>query len=140
MLRTVLGVVVGVLALPALVSAQAPRAPDAGAARGKAMHFQGEVVRPAADVARTVGDINHNQADGSKAEDHKDAQEGPDVDEGPSSNGGSDVDEGPDVNEGADVGEGPNDTAQAQGEGDEENGSDTPPAPGQSSRIGRHKP
>ena len=104
------------------------------------MHFQGDVVRPAADVARTVGDIDHNQADGNKAEDHKDAQEGPDVDEGPEANEGADVDQGPDVNDGPDVEDGPNDTVQSQGEGDEETGPDTPPASGQKSVISRHQP
>ncbi len=141
MLRALFGVVAAMLALPAILAAQAPKPSNAGAARGRATQFQGEVVRPAADAARTVGDVGHNQADGNKAEDHKDAQEGPDVDEGPNSHEGSDVDEGPDVNEGPDVEEGPNDAAQAQGEGDQQDGeSDTPPAAGQRSRVGRHKP
>jgi len=116
MVRRLLGFAAGLLALPALLAAQTPRTPATGAVHGKATQFLGEVVRPAAQAARTVGDIDHNQADGDKVEDQKDAKEGPDVDEGP------------DVKEGPDVAEDHNDAAQSQGEGDEQNESgDTPP-------------
>lgn len=139
MFGRLLGVAAALLALPALLAAQTPKTPNAGAVHGRATQFQGEVVRPA-EAARTVGDVDHNQAGGDKAEDQRDAHEGPDVDEGPNAHEGSDVEEGPEANEGPDVEEGPNDTAQAQGEGDEENGPDAPAAPGQTSRVGRHKP
>jgi hypothetical protein len=133
MVRRLLGFAAGLLALPALLAAQTPRTPATGAVHGKATQFLGEVVRPgaqAAQAARTVGDIDHNQADGDKVEDQKDAKEGPDVDEGP------------DVKEGPDVEEGHNDAAQSQGEGDEQNesGDTPPPAAGQKAKIGRHKP
>jgi hypothetical protein len=138
MVRELLGAAATLLALPALLAAQTPKTPSAGAVRGTATRFLGEVVRPA-DAARTSGDVAHNPNEGNQADDQKDAQEGPDVDEGP--NEGTDVDNGPDVHEGHDVNEGPNGASQAQGEGDEQNGSDTPPpAPGQNRRVGRHKP
>src|SRR4030081_2725933 len=65
MLRKLLGVAAA-LALPAVLVAQTPKSSTAGAVRGKAIHFQGEVVRPA-DAVRTAGDVDHNQSDGAKA-------------------------------------------------------------------------
>ncbi len=128
MIRRLLGFAVALVAAPALLAAQAPRAKTA-VAHGKATQFQGEVVRPAAAVAvRTAGDVAHNETDGDKAEDQKDANEGPDVDEGPNSQEGPDADEGP-------KGE-----AQSQGEGDQENVSDTPSPAAAKNRVGRHKP
>ena len=143
MLRTFLAIAVALLALPALLAAQQPGTARAGAVHGKATHFLGEVVRPAAEAVRTAGDVNHNQSDGEKVEDQKDAQEGPDVDENHDGHDGqdSDVDEGPNGHEGPDVDEGPKGNAQSQGDGDKEDGPDNPPpASGQNSRIGRHRP
>jgi hypothetical protein len=142
MLRTLLAIAVVLLALPALLAAQRPGTPRSGAAHGRATQFLGEVVRPAADAVRTAGGINHNQSNGDKAEDQKDAQEGPDVDENHDGHEGqeTDVDDGPNGNEGPDVDEGPKGKAQSQGDGDKEDGPDNPPpAPGQN-RVGRHKP
>jgi cobalamin biosynthesis protein CobT len=133
MIRRLFGLAAILLAIPALVTAQAR-------VRGKATRVQGEVVR--AEAARTAaGDVAHNQTDGDKVEDQKDAQEGPDVDEGPNEHQGSDVDEGPDVENGqGDVSEGAKDAAQAQHEGDHDDGADAPAPSARKVRIGRHKP
>jgi len=141
MVRRLVTVVAALLALPALLAAQTPKAANAGAVHGRAVQVQGEVVRPA-EAARSVGDVDHNQAEGDKAENHKDAQEGPDVDEGPSAKEGLEANEGADVHEGPDVEEGPNAAEQAQGEQEHED-TDAQPAPpglGRNSRIGRHRP
>jgi hypothetical protein len=141
MLRTFLAIAVVLLALPTLLAAQRPATPRSSAVHGKATQFLGEVVRPAADALRAAVDINRNQSLGNKAEDQKDAQEGPDVDENRDGHQGQDTDvEGPEGHGGSDVDEGPKGKAQSQGDGDKEDGPDNPPpAPGQN-RTGRHKP
>jgi hypothetical protein len=137
MVRKLLGVAAA-LALPALLVAQTPKTP----VHGKATRTLGDVVRPAGDVA-------HNQGDGAKAENGKDAKEGPDVDEGKKGGTGTEVDEGPDakeghdVHEGPDAKEGPDAAAQAKGDGREDDGKDgtpQPPTSGRQGRIGHHKP
>jgi hypothetical protein len=137
MLRRIFGVA-ATLALPALLVAQTPKTPTAGAVHGKALHVQGDVVRPGADVI-TAGDVAHNDADGNKAEDQKDANEGPDVDEGTTGDTGPDVE----VKEGHDVQEGPDAAEQAKGqggEGDSQDAKPQPPTSARQSQIGRHKP
>ena len=141
MLRTFLAIAAALLALPALLAAQQPGTPRAGAVHGKATQFLGEVVRPS-DATRTVAGVENHQTHGDKVEDQKEGPEGPDVEENHDGHEGHDVDvdEGPDGHEGPDVEEGPKGNAQSQGDGDEENGPDNPPpAPGRN-RIGRHRP
>jgi hypothetical protein len=137
MLRKLLGVAAA-LALPALLVAQTPTTP----VHGSATRTLGDVVRPSGDVAR-------NQGDGAKAENGKDAKEGPDVDEGKNGGTGTEVDEGPDAKEGHDVNEGPDAkespdaAARAKGDGREDDRKDGPPQPpasGRQGRIGHHKP
>src|SRR5260370_40624625 len=86
MVRKLRGVAAA-LARPALLVAQTPTTP----VPGKATHILGAVVRPAGDVA-------HTQCDGAKAENGKDAKEGPDVDEGKTDGTDTEVDEGPEAN------------------------------------------
>ncbi len=127
MLRTLLGVVV-LLALPALLNAQAPGNSNEGQGRsgqthGIATQFQGEAV--------VTGDMN--------GPNH---QEGLNESNGENNQDGVEEADGPDNQEGVDAQDGPNDQVGDQGgqdEGGQDEGSTPSPAVG-NSRIGRHRP
>ncbi|MDQ2942186.1 MAG: hypothetical protein M3R21_00770 [Candidatus Dormibacteraeota bacterium] len=127
MLRTLLGVVV-LLALPALLNAQAPRTSNAapgrpGLTHGIATQVQGEVV-----MTDEMSGPNH--------------QEGLDEANGENNQEGVEEADGPNDLEGVDEPGGPNDelgNQAGQDEGGQDEGSTPAPATG-NSRVGRHQP
>jgi hypothetical protein len=132
MLRKLLAAIV-LLALPALLAAQAPSTPPAAAARpavahGIAMHVQGEVASPVEGVEGLNNQEGVDEADGqnhdAQDEDGEFDQEG--------------VNEPDGLNNDLDVGEHVDQAG--ENESDDEGAPAAPPSTGQIGQLGRHKP